>query len=1757
MNKGFGIVWNEVRRAYVVVSELAKRTPKSARRARIKTKVGAIILACVAPITWAVESCAPTGPNTILCKATTADDSPIHYGNPIGNVKVTIEPDSFSYYFKANATGLVFAGTEVEGNSQIQVNNRSIFFFNNPTTDQSGGIVIGATSKAGNHTFDNDDLGWANAIIGTIGLTGTPTTGNYKGVGVAMLNASGGVSNFNNEGYIAQGTELVLSYDPQKTDVSKTIIYMQGGTINFKNDQKIWGTTYLSSSEDIMVENKDQIIGDLNIVKLDSAINSKIDVSNTGEEGFIGNIDIKGNNSQITVGNTRILTGNMTVSNLGGQTEITNTGTLTGNLNISGIETNIKITNKGTLTGDLKVSSTDMVGNPSATVTNAGTISGTVDMSNLAVGNVSYIAQAGSTVGKVVSNKGTLELLGEGSTQTTEIDAEKVYTGFATLNVQGGSWALGGKGTYTGVNATNSILYLNADNNLGAAIVKVNNNELKMMKDTLNLSNDFYIENILTVETPSNYNLTLSGYISETGNGGGLRKTGPGTLTFNNASLDENLINTLTIVEGQISFLSGTLKTAKITGEANARLILAGSILQPTQNNETFLSGFSQGEVTLKEGTSTRFDTNGYSIGISAGISGTGGMHQEGNGTLTFSGKNTYTGSTIVNTGKLITKTPQSVAPGAIYLGQNATYALNFNEGYTFNNPLSGAGGTLAVNLGSNQHDFVLGKDVGNEFTGTLALENTAFDLATGAENALQNATLSLQTGSIAKVNEKAELNQLVFDGGTVQIAMQGNTSAGLLSAKRIDVPALGTVQVKIPTDIDTMLPNQLSLIDQSQNAQSVPLIAGEVTMGVGAQLKLLDEQGNALVEDRRTVKLTDEGVTKALATYNYSANVQTDGVKLGYSLTQLDLPANQTFTLSDINATATTFGAKITGSGDLILEATKATPLGLANAANDYTGSTTVRGKTVQLGTDNALGKTSELIIESGATVDVNGRTQILGKLTNLSEAIFNLNQGHVTLTQGGSSQGILTGSGTLTFAGGDFVTNRANYTADHRLDAAISIESGASASITHPRGLGMGPIHLAENAVLNLNGIDGPLANTLSGSGLVNINKGLWSSWINLEGINTEFSGRFSVAGDSTLVPSTTQSLGTADVYLEKGSQLLFMYLQGETQNALSGQGTVKLQQGAYITATGESGSFSGLFEIEPTTTLIAQGTQSLGTAAIEFKEGDDYTKEGTLVLDIAEGSTLSNIISGMGRIEVPGKALLTGDSSGFSGTTTVSGVLSVNGQLGGTLSISNGGRLQGSGNVGPTTLASGATLAPGNSIGTLTIEGDLLLNAGSVFEAEIDPAGQSDQVYVKGAANVQSNLSLFKPEGRYYAGTRYTLLTADNGVTGGFVPLLIQDLPFVDLLVSQDTHHIYLDVTRNSFDFDKAATSKDQGKVARAIESLGVGNALYDEISSLPNVDSARKAFKMLSGEMFASTHSFLLDDPHVRNAALNRLARKPSGEEAGLPNAWGQSYGAWGHYDGQGDTARLTYRQNGVLVGTDSPVENWRIGAIGGYAKAKLEIDDRNSRSTIGTYHAGLYAGTAIEGWHIRLGGAYSRHKIETKRNPDIAGKQYANHANYHAHTLQAFGEVGHPFALTSMQVEPFVRAAYVRVKSHAFQESGSITALSGSSTTDNVLFTTLGVRANKTLTFNTTDVMLQGNVGWRHAYHDIKPSVRLAFAGSQSFGMEGVPIAEDMAVLGIGVQMKVGKNANMALNYAGLIGKNAQDNSVQANFIWKF
>ncbi|WP_145598961.1 autotransporter outer membrane beta-barrel domain-containing protein [Yersinia alsatica] len=515
-------------------------------------------------------------------------------------------------------------------------------------------------------------------------------------------------------------------------------------------------------------------------------------------------------------------------------------------------------------------------------------------------------------------------------------------------------------------------------------------------------------------------------------------------------------------------------------------------------------------------------------------------------------------------------------------LGDGSLLQVNNLNAVDFNSKLNGLG-TVGVDTAGNAFNFTANA-AQNAFNGVLALGHATFDLAAQNTTALVNATLKLGANSIATVADGVQtIGGLIFDGGTAKFntGTPGETVAKstIHTTKEMNLLGNGTVEVNIesvdnnPTPVNPVLP----IMEQDDANTLLQLAVSDVTVqGNGGNLVLQDQYGN-VITDATTADIAQNGTTVAKGTYDYrlTSGVSNDGLYVGYGLTQVELLGSGADALSlyatNKTGSAADLSAKITGIGDLAIDTGVGNIVTLSNLDNDYTGATEVRSGTLQMLNDNVLGNTSLLSLAADTTFDMNGHSQTVGELSGTAGSSLNVNGGSLTLSQGGISDGELTGSGALTIAADVLTVNGAN----SGLSAVTTIASGAQALLNNAAGLGNGDIINA--GLLTLTGAAGQLVNAISDTGSVVLQD---SSDITASGDNSQFSGLFDINNASQLTVSQAENLGTASV-TNNGSLVLNSDANWTLANSVTGSGSLTKNGTGTVSLT-PSAAYTGQTDI-----------------------------------------------------------------------------------------------------------------------------------------------------------------------------------------------------------------------------------------------------------------------------------------------------------------------------------------------------------------------------------------------------------------------------------------------------------------------------------------------------------------------------------------------------------------------------------------------
>ncbi|CAM5497300.1 hypothetical protein MAUB1S_08320 [Mycolicibacterium aubagnense] len=1028
-------------------------------------------------------------------------------------------------------------------------------------------------------------------------------------------------------------------------------------------------------------------------------------------------------------------------------------------------------------------------------------------------------------------------------------------------------------------------------------------------------------------------------------------------------------------------------------------------------------------------------------------------------------------------------------------------------------------------------------------FYGTSHLEAAAAGAISGGQQFInENSTLNASAQNAISGGE-----QYVTGNGTINASAANAISGGqrtLFNNGTLNASAAGAISGGL----------------QYLSGSSTLNVLAEQALTTGATITFDNSQGGT----GGTLKLNGYstsvgGINSAFAGSGIITNDGLSDALLTVDTSKLGLPSTFAGVIQDGNGGGR-LGLNLAGGGLLL------------SGDNTYSGGTTISGGLLQLGSGGSSGSIAGDVLNNGAFAFSRGDIFTFAGTISGSGVVYQNGPGTTILTGTNSYSGgtaitggtlqvsadtnLGAGSGILIFYGGQLATVAGFESARPVLliqDGRFNTAEGTTLGLTG-EVLGNGNLVKSGTGTLRLDNANNLYGNTLVEAGA-------------LIGNATSISGNlfnaattvFDQAGDGRFAGQIAALNGTAGTMVKRGT------------------GTLTLGGLSTLDWTIEAGN------------LVAAAERFGGNARIGAS--------GSLTFDQTANASYGGVVSGGGNLVKTGTAALVydGDSAAFAGITRVaSGALIVGSDtshrgavLGGSMTVQ--GTLGGHGTVGSgqgstVTIASGGTLSPGNSIGTLTVNGDLVFDKGSRFAVEVDPDGQaSDRVDVSGNAAIKGgSVAHVGAGGNYRLRSTYTILSAKGGVSGKF-DTVSSNFAFLTPVLGYSRSDVTLTLMRNDVGFGTKATSGNQIATAKALESIGVAavNPLYDAIALLPDDRAAiRAAFDGLSGEVNASTVTGMLEDSRFVRDAMNGRLRAATqsveplpllgyGEEkatatlvpAERPNdngAWASAFGSWGQTGSDGNAAETSRDIRGFMTGADGLVTgDWRLGFLAGYSHSSLKADDRRSSAANDSYHLGLYGGREWGSFAFRSGLAWTWSDIDSGRQVSFPGFSDSLTGNGRARTLQVFGEFGYGMKSGDFAFEPFANLAYINVHSDGFAEKGGAAALTILGGSNAVTFTTLGIRAATDFDIGSTRATARGMIGWRHGFGDVTPTVAQAFAGSNVFSIAGAPIARDAATLEAGLDFAITPRAKLGLSYQGQLGTKTRDHGVRADLNVRF
>ncbi|MEJ0013075.1 MAG: autotransporter domain-containing protein [Bauldia sp.] len=639
--------------------------------------------------------------------------------------------------------------------------------------------------------------------------------------------------------------------------------------------------------------------------------------------------------------------------------------------------------------------------------------------------------------------------------------------------------------------------------------------------------------------------------------------------------------------------------------------------------------------------------------------------------------------------------------------------------------------------------------------------------------------------------------------------------------------------------------------------------------------------------------------------------------------------------------------------------------------------------------------------------------------------------------------------------------------------------------------------------------------------------------TSTIDTNGLNATWNGQF-----------LTDGVGMGNLTKAGAGKLTLSAANTYTGATNIAGGTLALvAAGAINTSSGVALSNAGIFDITGITGISTTIKDLSGAAGTSVNIGVKGLTFGT---DTALTTFNGNFVGTSGTLFKKGYGTFV-----FGGTSNATGNVTINQ---GTFVTTHSDAFTQSPNVAingsPTEGATWDLAGAGHQ----TI-GGLAIASGDKTHVVMTLGNGHDFIQASGILSLDGYLDIRGGDGNFTPTTTgVKIVSSTSGRNGGF-DYWSDDLQFLDAVVfNSGAADVSVRFVLSGTTFASAGVTPNQKALGTAIYPLGIGNPVFNAVATRSG-DAALAVLDALSGDFHATTKDLLGVDATFLAGALgerlNGLNAPNGGGGAEFASSgdgvWGQAYGhGISLADASGNAGDVAGSHYGLLGGYEGGSGNWAGGFGGGFSGASVASASRGATGTISSLDLIAYAGGDVgNNVDIRAGGTYSLNAISTART--VLGQTSV--ASYNARTAQVFGEVGADLGM----LQPFAGANYINVSTDGFTETGGIGPLSVAASTQNLTFTTLGLRVAGDVG---TGATFRGMAGWRHTFGDITPLSSMTIQG-QSYTVAGVPVAVDAFVAEAGVELPVGTNFTLSTTYAGQIGANSQDHGGRVTATVKF
>ena len=755
--------------------------------------------------------------------------------------------------------------------------------------------------------------------------------------------------------------------------------------------------------------------------------------------------------------------------------------------------------------------------------------------------------------------------------------------------------------------------------------------------------------------------------------------------------------------------------------------------------------------------------------------------------------------------------------------------------------------------------------------------------------------------------------------------------------------------------------------------------------------------------------------------------------------------------------------------------------------------------------------GTATNTVVSGGAAEqDIYGGSAVGTTVTGGNQFVYSGGVASATTLGSGATQFVSSGgaaSGTVVSGGTEYVSSGGAAFDSVVVSGGLqSISDGGAAAGTS----------ISSGGVQNVSSGGLALSTTVNG-GTQNVSSGGAASGTSVGsgGSQSVFSGGVATA--------TTVNNGGTQLVTSGGTAIGTIVNSGGIQTVNSGG----LMSGTVVSAGGEQSVAAGGVALG--SVISSGGVQAVSSGAVvqptAVRQGGVILNNGTVVFDPTSTTTFDGTLTGNGAVlqQGVGTTILTADNHAFTGTTTVtSGTLMVGdianrtASLGGNVAVTSSGALRGHGTIGGSVTDNGV-LAPGGSIGTLTIGGNYAQSNNGLLVIEVSPTSGS-QLRVQGSAALGGGLQILFDPGTYSA-RRYAILTA-NTITGSFARL---------------------------------AGATSAGVVLNGLTpTLNYGASEIDLVLA-PFVPPPTIA--PLDTSIYTALASTAALGARAFDAALmDHLATASAADRTGTHDStWATLTDGYSRADGSGAASAFGAHRSGFAAGFDHRLGTATVGAAIGYEHDEIGESATPSIGRLDTLHLAAY-GHRMLGPIETSGVVGYGYSWATEKRPLAPGPNGTPEGSPRLQSLSGTAQAGIPLELSRDTVlEPRVGLHWAWLHGKGFAESGGGGQnLTVGADTLHSAQPYLGLTLMHAFGTMAEPVSIHVDVDYARELAHRTRSVTVFTQDGTAFAAPGAPLARQIVSIGAGVraqlrrswsisgdastQLRMGSTVHLQLNY---------------------